>query len=311
MTSKNIIVFNYCLFEAFPVVPFDLWSFPLEHVEEFLSWLCVFGWIKLFALDEFTDFLQYATLYGVCSVSFPGISGVGNQKLSSLGSCSLDFMSSLTYIWVSSGSFNSDSAAVSIGRICVVSSGLSIRSSAILVWLFMVYGNLVRLTIMMLMRLLWAEASAGATMMFVVSSNCGDGCIAPVISFLLVVTTIAFTVVVCCGGIVWFKSVMICRGLGLHFFSFRLSLLASFRRVRNWWSRWPHQSPPDGFSWSSVLLLGMTFSLVWRMYPWRCMSQCWTGCQPWLLVVLIVRLHIRFWKEVEGIPLWRNYHYSF
>ena len=63
---------------------------------------------------------------GVCSVSFPGFYGVGNQKLSSLDSCSLDFMSSLTYICVSSGSFNSDSAAVSMGRICLVSSGLSI-----------------------------------------------------------------------------------------------------------------------------------------------------------------------------------------
>ena len=69
-------------------------------------------------------------------------------------------------------------------------------------------------------------------MMFAVSSNCGNGCIAPVISFVLVVTTFAFTVVVCCDGIVWFPSVMICRCLGLHFF-IRLSLLASFRRVGN------------------------------------------------------------------------------
>ena len=36
-------------------------------------------------------------------------------------------------------------------------------------------------------------------------------------SFILVVITIAFTVAVCCGGIVWLSSVMICRGLGLHF----------------------------------------------------------------------------------------------
>ena len=34
----------------------------------------------------------------VCSASFLGFSGVGNQKFSSISSCSLDFMSSLTYM---------------------------------------------------------------------------------------------------------------------------------------------------------------------------------------------------------------------
>ena len=43
-------------------------------------------------------------------------------------------------------------------------------------------------------------ASAGATMLVAVSSNCGSGCTAPVILIALVVMTIAFTVVVCCGS---------------------------------------------------------------------------------------------------------------
>ena len=61
-------------------------------------------------------------------------------------------------------------------------------------------------------------ASAGATMMVAVSSNCGSACTAPVMSIALVVMTIAFTVVVCCGGNVWFPSAMIWSGLGLQFF---------------------------------------------------------------------------------------------
>ena len=65
------------------------------------------------------------------------------------------------------------------------------------------------LAILMLMHLLWVVANAGATIMFAVSSNCGTGCIAPVMSFVLVVNTIAFTVAVCCGGTVWLPSVMI------------------------------------------------------------------------------------------------------
>ena len=62
-------------------------------------------------------------------------------------------------------------------------------------------------------------ASAGATMMVAVSSNCGSGCTAPVMSIALVVMTIALTiVVVCCGGNVWCPSAMIWSGLGLQFF---------------------------------------------------------------------------------------------
>ena len=37
-------------------------------------------------------------------------------------------------------------------------------------------------------------------MMVAVSTNCCSGCTAPVMSVVLVVTTIAFTVVVCCGS---------------------------------------------------------------------------------------------------------------
>ena len=55
---------------------------------------------------------------------------MGNQKFSSPYSVSLAFMSSLTYMWVSSGSSSNLSAAASTGRICFVSSGLRICSSA-------------------------------------------------------------------------------------------------------------------------------------------------------------------------------------
>ena len=51
----------------------------------------------------------------------------------------------------------------------------------------------------MLSLLLWAVASAGATMIVAASSNCGSGCTAPVTSCMFVVITIAFTVVVCWG----------------------------------------------------------------------------------------------------------------
>ena len=58
-------------------------------------------------------------------------------------------------------------------------------------------GKSVKLAILMLSLLLWAVASAGATIIVAVSSNWGNGCTAPVTSFMLVVVTIALTVVVC------------------------------------------------------------------------------------------------------------------
>ena len=47
----------------------------------------------------------------------------------------------------------------------------------------------------MLTRLLWVVANAGETMMMTVSPNYGSGCIAPVMSFALLVITTALTVV--------------------------------------------------------------------------------------------------------------------
>ena len=87
-----------------------------------------------------------------------------------------------------------------MGRICFVSSGLSIWSFANLVWFFIVRGKSVKLAILMFILLLWAVASAGVTIMVPVSSNCGSGCIAPVMSFVFVVVTIPLTVVVCRGN---------------------------------------------------------------------------------------------------------------
>ena len=55
-------------------------------------------------------------------------------------------------------------------------------------------------------------------MVVAVSSNCGRGSTVPVTSFAFVVITIALTVVVCCGGIVWLPSVIIWSGFGLQFF---------------------------------------------------------------------------------------------
>ena len=75
---------------------------------------------------------------GVCSSSFPGFSVVGNQRFSSFCSFLVDFMSSLTYMCVSSGSGRVVNVATSMGRICLVSSGLRICNSARLVWFFMV-----------------------------------------------------------------------------------------------------------------------------------------------------------------------------
>ena len=75
---------------------------------------------------------------GVCSFSFPGFSDYGNQRCSSFYSLFVDFMSSFTYICVSFGSCRVVRVATSMGRICLVSSGLSICNSANLVWFFMV-----------------------------------------------------------------------------------------------------------------------------------------------------------------------------
>ena len=148
-------------------------------------------------------------------IGVPGFSGVGNQRFSSFCSFVLDFMSSFTYLWVSSGSCSVVSAAMSIGRIFVVSSGLRICSSANLYegdplgWLML---------ILMLIRLVWAVANAGTTMMVAVSSKGGNGCTAPVTLFELVVITTALTVVVCYGSSVWFPSANIWRGVGSQFF---------------------------------------------------------------------------------------------
>ena len=49
------------------------------------------------------------------------------------------------------------------------------------------WGKSVKLVIRMLSLLLWAVASAGATMILAVSSNWGSGCSAPVTSFVIVV----------------------------------------------------------------------------------------------------------------------------
>ena len=70
----------------------------------------------------------------------------------------------------------------------------------------------------MLSLLLRAVVNAGATMIVAVSSNCGSGCIAPVTSFMLVVITTAFTVVVCWGYSVWCLSAFHCNGFWLQFF---------------------------------------------------------------------------------------------
>ena len=91
---------------------------------------------------------------GVCSSSFPGFSGVGNQRFSSFCSSFVDFMSSFTYMCVSSGSCKVVSVATSTGRICLVSSGLRICNSANLVWFFKVCGKSVKLAIRRLIRLL-------------------------------------------------------------------------------------------------------------------------------------------------------------
>ena len=67
---------------------------------------------------------------GVCSSSFPGCSGVGNQRFSSFCSLFVGFVSSFTYMCVSSGSCRVVSVATSMGRICLVSSGRRICNSA-------------------------------------------------------------------------------------------------------------------------------------------------------------------------------------
>ena len=131
----------------------------------------------------------------------------------------------IMYLWVSSRSCSRLSAAASMGRICFVSSGLRICSSASLVSFFIVCGKSVRLAIRIMILLLWAVANAGATMMVTVPSNCGKGCTSPVTSFVFVVITIALTVVVCCGGSVWFPSTIIWSGFGLQFFI--LSVMAN------------------------------------------------------------------------------------
>ena len=172
----------------------DSWSFVGSSCSFFMSSLISF---------------KIRRCIGVCSASFPGFSGVGNQRFSSFCSLLVDFMSSLTYICVSSGSCRVVSVATSMGLICFVSSGLRIWSSANFVWFFIVWGKSVKLAILMFILLLWAVANAGAMMMVADSSNCGSGCIAPVTSVVLVVMTIALTVVVCCGGRVWFPSAMI------------------------------------------------------------------------------------------------------
>ena len=90
-------------------------------------------------------FFEIRRCIGVCSSSL-------------FCSFSLDFMSSFTYMWVSTGSCSSLSAAASMGHICFVSLGLRICNSVSLVWFFSVCGKSVTLAIRILILLLRAVA---------------------------------------------------------------------------------------------------------------------------------------------------------
>ena len=70
---------------------------------------------------------------------------------------------------------------MSTGRIIFVSSGFRICSSAILVSVAIVYGKSVVFAILIGTFLSLAVVIAGATITFAHSSNCGNGCIVPVI----------------------------------------------------------------------------------------------------------------------------------
>ena len=103
-----------------------------------------------------------------------------------------------------------------MGQFSLVSSGLRIRSPAILVWFFVVQLNSVKVAILMFDRLLCAVSHEGATMIFAVPTNWGSDCTAHVMSLVLLVMTIADTVVVCCGGIVSFPSAHVWTRFGLQ-----------------------------------------------------------------------------------------------
>ena len=68
---------------------------------------------------------------GECSCSLPAFSGVGNQNFSSLSSGRSTCISALMYVTTSSCSVRRLRAAMSTGRIILVSSGLRIGNSAI------------------------------------------------------------------------------------------------------------------------------------------------------------------------------------
>ena len=116
-----------------------------------------------------------------CSCSLPGCSGVGNQNFSSLSSGRYTCISALMYVTTSSCSMRRFRAAMSTGRIIFVSPGFRICSWAILVSVAIVYGKSVVLAIFIGTFLSLAVVFAGATITFAHSSNCGKGCIVPVI----------------------------------------------------------------------------------------------------------------------------------
>ena len=74
-------------------------------------------------------------------------------------------------------------------------------------------------------------ANAEATFISAISSFGGNGCIAPMMSSVVVVMAIAETAVVCCGRVVWFPSARI-RSDFTSLFSPRLSLSSYFRRMK-------------------------------------------------------------------------------
>ena len=124
--------------------------------------------------------MQYGQL-DECSSVFPGYSGVGNENVSSLSSGRSTCNRALMYVTTSSFSVNRLSAAMSTGQIIFVSSGLKICNFAKLVSALIALGKSDVLAIFMATFLSLAVVIAGATISFAHSSNCGWGCIVPVI----------------------------------------------------------------------------------------------------------------------------------
>ena len=154
MSRKDVIVFDYCLFELIFIISFDLCPSNLNMSRKlFLDSRSFVGSISSILMSS-RIFFSILRWIDVCFSSLPGFSGVGNLKFSPLCSFSLDFMSSFTYMCVSSGSCSSLSAAASMGRICFVSSGLRICNSASLVWFLIECGKSIWLAIRILILLL-------------------------------------------------------------------------------------------------------------------------------------------------------------